>query len=303
MANTKEIKRRIWSIENTGKITKAMELISTIKMKKAQDLATEKKNYIKSLYEVFLNVSSAFSESRLFNIEKSGNPKTLWVLITSNKWLCGWYNINAMKEVSNYMKQNDWDIDFIAVGTKWAQFIARTWNTLISDMSANFSDDIDLGFTKSISRLILKEYLEWKYDRVVIFYNHFQNTITQVPISMDFMPITLENIEDYFSQVLGDDYESMSNIKKNVDYIIEPSKKIILDELLPMMIDNMFLDIVLEAKASEHSARMIAMKNAKDNAKKYREELTLRYNKARQAAITTEISEIVSWVESLKDTF
>lgn len=305
MANWKEIKRRIKSIKNTGKITKAMELISTVKMKKAQDLALEKKAYIRSVLEVFLSISDSLSESKFFS-KHTTEWKTLGVIITSNKWLCWGYNINVMKKVSQYMKENSWEkIDFVAVGKRWSQFIWRTGNTLVADFSTEFNDNIDLYFAKSISRLIQEKFLSPEYSKIKIFYNHYVNTIKQIPVAREFLPLTKVEIELYFKQVFWEDfYEDKDYLKNNIaktDYTIEPSKAEILKELLPMLIDSMFYDILIESKASEHSSRMIAMKNAKDNANKYAQKLTLAYNKARQAAITKEVSEIVSGVESMKE--
>lgn len=304
MANWKEIKRRIKSVKNTWKITKAMELISTVKMKKAQDLALEKKAYIRSILEVFLNISDSLKESKFFN--KHQWWKTLAVIITSNKWLCWGYNINVMKKVNAYMKENPEEkIDFIAVWKRWAQFVGRTWNTLLADFSHDFGDNVDLNFAKSVSRLIQEKFLTPEYSKIKLFYNHYVNTIKQVTLAREFLPLTKVGIEMYFKQVFGEDYyEDKEYLKKDTKkfyYTIEPSKQEVLNELLPMLIDSMFFDTLIEAKASEHSSRMIAMKNAKDNANKYASKLTLAYNKARQASITKEVSEIVSWVESMKE--
>lgn len=153
--------------------------------------------------------------------------------------------------------------------------------------------------------MIQEIYLQNDYAEVKIFYNHYVNTIKQIPVSRTFLPLTKVGIEMYFKQVFGEAfYEDKAYLKKDTqksEYVIEPSKQEVLDTLLPMLIDAIFYDILIEAKASEHSARMIAMKNAKDNAKKYASKLKIAYNKTRQAAITTEISEIVSGVESMKD--
>lgn len=304
MANWKEIKRRIKSIKNTWKITKAMELISTVKMKKAQDLALEKKAYIRSMLEVFLSISDSLNESKFF--KKNEWWKTLAVIITSNKGLCWGYNINVMKKVNTYMKENpSEEVDFIAVWKRWAQFVWRTWNKLVADFSHDFGDNIDLYFAKSVSRLIQEKFLTPEYSKIKLFYNHYVNTIKQVPVAREFLPLTKVGIEMYFKQVFWEDfYEEKEYLKKDTkksDYTIEPSKAEVLNELLPMLIDSMFFDALIEAKASEHSSRMIAMKNAKDNANKYASKLTLAYNKARQASITKEVSEIVSWVESMKE--
>jgi len=306
MANWKEIKRRIKSIKNTAKITKAMELISTVKMKKAQDLATQKKEYILWMMNVFSNLSESFSENKFFQkCDETEKWKTLWVIVSSNKWLCGWYNVNVFKQLNKFIKEKgieEWDMDFVALWKRWAQFVARTWNQLIADYSLEFTDHIDQTLSKNISRDLQEKFLSWEYNKVVLFYTNFVNTIKQVPLSRKFLPITRNSIENYFKDVLGDDYVPWSTTKSSAwAYSVEPSEEEFLNTVLPMFLDFKFYDILLEAKASEHSSRMIAMKNAKDNANKFADKLNLEYNKARQAAITKEVSEIVSWVESMKD--
>lgn len=300
MANWKEIKRRIKSIKNTSKITKAMELISTVKMKKAQDLALEKKEYISWILKVIMNLNGSLSENVFFEwVEKSS--KTLWVIITSNKWLCWGYNINVMKKVNEYMKKNNEQIDFVSLWKRWSQFVARTWNHIVADFSEWFTDNINYNFSKSVSRFISEKFASDGYDKVVVFYNYYKNTITQIPVARDFLPLTDEWIEKYFTAILWDKYQTSENTDENYKYTVEPTVEELVNEVLPMLIDSMFYDILIESKASEHSSRMIAMKNAKDNANKYASRLQLQYNKARQWAITKEISEIVGWVESMKD--
>ncbi len=299
MASWKEIKRRIGSINNTAKITKAMELISTVKMKKAQDLAIQKKEYIRGILEAFMNLNESLSETVFFN-KNPKSTKTLWVIITSNKWLCWGYNINVMKKVNEYMKKHDENIDFCSLWKRWSQFIARTGNNIIADFSEDFSDNINYGFSKSVSRFISEKFATGEYHKVVVFYNYYVNTIKQIPVAREFLPLTDESIENYFSTILWRDYKYTED-DKTLNYTIEPTVEELINEVLPMLVDAMFFDILIESKASEHSSRMIAMKNAKDNANKYADRLLLQYNKARQAAITKEVSEIVSWVESMKD--
>ena len=310
MANWKEIKRRIKSVKNTAKITKAMELISTVKMKKAQDLASEKKRYILWMMDVFSNLSESFSENKFFKkCQKDENWKTvwktLWVIVASNKWLCWWYNINVLKQVNKFVQEKnieEWEMDFVALWKRWAQFVARTWNKLVSDFSEEFTDNVDPKVSKQISRDLQKKFLSWEYSKVILFYTHYVNTIKQIALTRKILPITKNSVESYFEEVLWDEYVKWSlEWEHKETHVVEPSEEEFLDEVLPMFLDFKFYDILLEAKASEHSSRMLAMKNATDNAKKFAWELNLKYNKARQAAITTEIWEIVSWVESMKE--
>lgn len=303
MANDKEIKRKIASIKNTWKITKAMELISTVKMKKAQDLAIEKKDFVLEVLKIFLRLWDFFKDFPFFH--KWENKKTLWIIITSNKWLCWGYNINVMKRVNDYMSETKEDIDFMTLWKKASLFVVRTWNNLVSDFSENFWDTIDSMFVKNITSTIYDSFLSWEYSKVVVFYNYYQNSISQIPVAREFLPIEWDEIKNYLTKVAWKHFDikkELASIEDDVDYIVEPNVEDIALEVVPMILDMMFHDIMLEAKASEHSARMIAMKSAKDNAYKIADELTLKYNKARQTMITKEVSEIVWWVEALKDT-
>ncbi len=303
MANAKEIKRKISSIRNTGKITKAMELISTVKMKKAQSLATAKKTFVLELLKVFYRIEDSFEGSKFFR--KRPGEKRLVIMVTSNKWLCGWYNVNVMKEVNKYIKSENIDeksLDFITLWKKWAQFVARTGNNLIADFSPDFTDNLDESFMKQLSDFILDKYLEGDYKEVVIFYNYFQNTMSQIAVKDAFLPIEKENIFEYLLKITGKTKDEIFNPGAGEDnYEIEPSEAELVDMVIPMVLRMMIYDKLLESKASEHSSRMIAMKNAKESSKKIASKLTLQYNNARQAAITREVSEIVSGVESMKD--
>lgn len=303
MANAKEIKRKIGSIKNTWKITKAMELISTVKMKKAQNLAMEKRNFVLEMLKIFLRVEDYLSEFPLF-WENSNWTKTLAVVVTSNKWLCWGYNVNVMKKVNSYIKETGEDLDFVSIWKKASNFVAKTWNNLIADFSDDFTDNLDPVFTKKISELLREEFLTWKYNKVVVFYNFYVNTIKQIPVAKTSFPIDSDDIKKYLFSVLEDHFDIESEIKEmenTYSYDIEPSPEELVNNVMPIILDMMFFDTLLNAKASEHSARMIAMKNAKDSANKIAWALTLKYNKARQASITSEVSEITAWVESMKD--
>lgn len=302
MAWAKEIKRKITSIKNTGKITKAMELISTVKMKKAQDVALAKKEFILEILKIFLRIQEELADFPLF--QESEGKKTLGVVITSNKGLCWGYNVNVFKKVNTYVKNANEEIDFISIGKKAARFVAKTGNHLIADFSDHFTDNFEPIFIKNISKTIREEFLTGKYKKVVIFYTHYVNTIKQIAIDWEFLPVDQQDIESYLRRVAGQFFDvnlETGHLDNLFWYDVEPSVAEIANEVIPMILDMMFYDVILEAKASEHSSRMIAMKNAKDNAKKIAGNLTLKYNKARQWMITKEVSEITGWVEALKD--
>jgi F-type H+-transporting ATPase subunit gamma len=209
-----------------------------------------------------------------------------------------------MKKVNSYVKETGEELEYIAVGKKAANFVARTGNKLIADFSEDFTDNIEPLFTKNISKLMRDEFLSGKYNKVVVFYNHYVNTIKQIPVAKTQLPIDSEGIKDYLMHTL-EDYVDLEKEIKNLDdtysYDLEPTPEKLANEVIPMILDMIFYDTLLVAKASEHSSRMIAMKNAKDSAKKIADGLTLKYNKARQAIITREVSEITAGVESMKD--
>jgi len=302
MANAKEIKRKIKSIKNTAKITGAMELISTVKMKKAQDLALEKKEFVIEILKMFMHLEKSFVDFPLFKERKEW--KTLAVVVTSNKWLCWGYNVNVFKKVNSYMKETWEELEFITIWNKAAQFVASTGNTLLANFSEDFSDDIKSYFTRSVVDLLMTEFLTGKYSKVKIFYNYYVSAIKQIPVDRSFLPISKDWVKDYLIKVASkhiDVEEEMKKTEELDEFEVEPSKAELAEKILPIIVHMMFFDIMLEAKASEHSSRMIAMKNAKEAALKIAKKLTLQYNKARQALITREVSEITAWVESMKD--
>ena len=210
-----------------------------------------------------------------------------------------------MKKVNEYVKDNEKEeLEFITVGKKAAGFVARTGNKLLADFSEDFTDNIEPLFTKRISKMMRDEFMTGEYAKVVVFYNHYVNTIKQIPVAETRLPINAADIKDYLTSVIEDHYDLEKELGEKDDthfYDIEPSSEEVANEVIPIILDMIFYDVLLESKASEHSSRMIAMKNAKDSAKKIADELTLQYNKARQALITREVSEITAGVESLKD--
>lgn len=198
------------------------------------------------------------------------------------------------------MKETGEELEYITLGKKGAQFAARTGGTLVADYSATFTDSIDSIFAKNITRNIIEEFFSGKYKKVVVFYEYYVNTIKQVAVAREFLPIKAEDIKKYLEDIVGEDIAAQESADLH-GYDIEPNVESLVEEVLPIILSMMLYDVLLESKASEHSARMIAMKNAKDNAKKIAVSLTLKYNKARQAMITKEVSEITSGVEALKD--
>jgi F-type H+-transporting ATPase subunit gamma len=297
MASGKEIKWRIKSVKNTGKITKAMELISTVKMKKAQDSAVHARPFAIQAANLFMEISEGM-QSEVHN----ENKKELVLVIASNKWLCGGYNVNVFKTVASLVSENpQTTYHFVSAGKRARDFIARTGQTLISDFSDILKDTVDAKDAKQVSRMLQNEYKAQEYTSVRIIYSHFVSAISQKSLSKVLFPATKEDILSFLETIQPKRNLTEDTVQLKWDYEFEPSKEVLIEQVLPMIYDLMVLEAFLEAKASEHASRMVAMKNAKDSANKKVKSLTLTFNKARQAAITKEVSEIVSGVESMKE--
>ncbi|EKE27908.1 MAG: ATP synthase F1, gamma subunit [uncultured bacterium (gcode 4)] len=299
MASGKEIKWRIKTVKNTAKITKAMELISTVKMKKAQDSVLSSRPFAIEAIKILKEVWDSLKESVYLAWPKKKTKKELMVIISSNKWLCWGYNVNVFKKAASYIKENkDKQFDFITVWKKSQDFVVKTWWNLIEDFSEAIKDNIEISDSKLVSKNLITKYASWEYDKIIVIYSYYYSAITQKALAKQFLMIDKADIIEYLEDIVWVKVEDKWEAK---EYKIEPNKETIANEVIPMILDMMFYEILLEAKASEHASRMVAMKNAKDSAGKKVFELTLTYNKARQASITKEISEIVSWVESMKD--
>lgn len=282
MAGSKEIRTKIKSVENTRKITRAMEMVAASKMRKAQDRMRAARPYAEKIRQVAAHLSRANPEYKHpFLIKRDVIKNVAVIIITSDKGLCGGLNTNILRLVVTRMKE--WEnesknISICAIGNKGFSFMSRIGAKIKSHM-------IGLGDIPHIEKLIgavkvmLDAYNAGETDAIYISYNGFVNTMKQEPRMEQLLPLSSENLEP----------ENGSTW----DYIYEPDAKIVVDELLVRYIESLVYNAVTENQASEQSARMVAMKAASDNAKEVIGELKLIYNKARQAAITKEISEIV----------
>jgi F-type H+-transporting ATPase subunit gamma len=303
MASGKEIKSRIKSVKNTGKITKAMELISTVKMKKAQESVLS----LRPFALVVMNILSRIShEEEVFSsyITAPNVQRELIILVASQKGLCGGYNVNAFKKTAEYIRDDlgapyTRVYDYITVGKRAREFILRTGQNLVADFSEEIKDPLTPAESRRMVRFIVEEWKTGKYNKISIVYNHYVSAITQLPIIKTLFPVQTQEIEQFLTRVSG--VAPTTHESHSADFTIEPSPQMILEYTLPMIFDALVHETLLEARASEHAARMFAMKNAKDSANKKASALTLVYNKTRQGAITKEVSEIVSGVESMKD--
>jgi F-type H+-transporting ATPase subunit gamma len=288
MASTRDIRRRIKSVKNTRQITKAMELVAASKMKKAQQAALAGRPYAELMARMLAALADRVEEAHHPFLTRREVKTRGIILVTSDKGLAGPLNANLFKLVTEITTP----AKYAVVGRKGAQFIARTRRNLLADFTV--SDRVAFSEVKVVAEFMVKQYLEGVVDTVEILWPRFRNTLVQVPTLLPLLPLT--SVKDMIADLKSDAGDS-GTTKLNVSgqqMIFEPDPHTVLSALLPLYINREVHQQVLDAKASEHSARMVAMKTAKDNATKLLGDLTLEYNKARQAAITQEILEIAA---------
>ena len=286
MANLKEIRNRISSIGSTMQITSAMKMVSAAKLKKAQDAITAMRPYSSKLTELLQNLSATLDSDAGGAYSKQRDlSKVLLVVVTSNRGLCGGFNSSVIKETVQNITANYQDIhvDLLTIGKKGNDILSKTYPVI--DTRNNIYDELTFEKVAEVAEKIMHLYVGGTYDKIEIIYNRFKNAATQIPQVEQFLPI---------KPVEGD-------ANANADYIFEPSKEKIVLELIPKSLKTQLYKAVRDSFAAEHGARMTAMHKATDNATELRDELLLTYNKARQAAITNEILEIVGGAEALKN--
>jgi len=288
MASTRDIRRRIKSVKNTRQITKAMELVAASKMKKAQQAALAGRPYAELMARMLAAIADRVEEAQHpFLVKREVKTRGI-ILVTSDKGLAGPLNANLFKLVTEIKSP----AKYVVVGRKGAQFIARTHRNLLADFSV--SDRVAFSEVKVVAEFMVQQFLEGVVDTVEIIWPRFRNTLVQVPTLLPLLPLT--SIRDVVADLQKDAGHSAASRAgaSEQQMIFEPDPVSVLDALLPLYVNREIHQQVLDAKASEHSARMVAMKTAKDNATKLLGDLTLEYNKARQAAITQEILEIAA---------
>jgi len=286
MANLKEIRNRITSIGSTMKITNAMKMVSAAKLKKAQDAITAMSPYSNKLTELLQNLSATLEGDigSVYAQEREVN-KILLVVITSNRGLCGGFNSSIIKKSIHLIKNTyrGKQIDILAIGKKGNDFLSKE-HTVIANESDLF-DKLTFDNTAIVANQLMELFANETYDSIQIIYNNFKNAATQITTHEQFLPIVPAN----------------SDQSVNLDYIFEPSKIEIIEGLIPKSLKTQLYKSVRDSYAAEHGARMTAMHKATDNATELRDDLLLTYNKARQAAITNEILEIVGGAEALNN--
>ena len=284
MANLKEIRNRITSIGSTMQITSAMKMVSAAKLKKAQDAITQMRPYAEKLTELLQSLSASL-EGEVGGVysQQKEVSKVLIVVITSYRGLCGGFNSSVIKGTAKYIEDNykGKQVELLTVGKKGFDILSKSFKVV--EKNNEIFDDLTFDNVAVIAEKIMSLFAEGRFDKVELVYNHFKNAATQITTIEQFLPI---------EPVKG-------AVKVNTDYIFEPSKAEIVLQLIPKSLKTQLYKAIRDSFASEHGARMTAMHKATDNATELRDSLKLTYNKARQAAITNEILEIVGGAEAL----
>ena len=285
MANLKEIRSRISSVGSTMQITSAMKMVSAAKLKRAQDAIMKMRPYANKLTELLENLSSSIGsvDGGIYATERQVK-NVLLVTITSNRGLCGGFNAYIIKSAKTLIndKYVDAKVAVLSVGKKSSEHFRKN-NFTVASSHDDLFNDLTFDNVSKVAEGIMEQFVAGDYDKVVLVYNQFKNAATQIIMHENYLPIqTIENEGGQFS-----------------DYLFEPGKKEIVDELIPKSLKTQLFKAILDSHAAEHGARMTAMHKATDNAGELKKDLTLTYNKARQAAITGEILEIVGGAEAL----
>ena len=282
MANLKEIRNRISSVSSTMQITSAMKMVSAAKLKKAQDAITAMRPYSDKLTQMLVNLSSSVDFENVYLSPRKIENKLI-VCITSNRGLCGAFNSNVIKKCTEIANSSNQNISFFCIGKKGCDILSKNHNVIQSHNE--IFDDLTFENISAIADILMSKFLNKEFDSVQIVYNKFKNAATQIVTQEQYLPI--------------ENKDSENEQKESSDYIFEPSQTEIIYELIPKSLKTQLYKSIRDSYASEHGARMTAMHKATDNATDLRDQLKLTYNKARQAAITNEILEIVGGAEAL----
>jgi F-type H+-transporting ATPase subunit gamma len=286
MPSTRDIRRRIKSIKNTAQITKAMQMVAASKMRKAQQAALAGRPYASLMNDVLAEVTAHAGDFTHPLLERREERKRAVILVSTDKGLCGALNSNLLREAARLDKDTT---VFVSAGRKASQFVARTRRQLAAEFS--YKDAPMFSEARSISRFVQEMFLGGQVDRVDVLFTNFISTLNQKPELRPFLPVG--EIRGVSAGLEGES-SSVDLQKGKNEFLFEPGAASVLGAVLPHYLNFLMYQILLESKASEHSARMVAMKNATDNAKQLIKDLTLEYNKIRQANITKELLEITS---------
>ena len=281
MANLRDIRRRIKSVKNTAQITRAMQLVAAAKMKKAQDQALAGRDYALQLNGVLQDISEGFGETTHPLLEPREGNRELVLVISTDKGLCGPLNTNLARKLR---EKTSPDADYVTVGRKLRVVLEKLERNIVADFSVK--DPVPFADARAIAKLVSKLFLEDKYDKVSIAFTKFGNTLSQSPEVVQLLPV--ETPTGY------------ADATDTNEFLFEPSTEDVLGAILPLYVNFKVFQALVDSRASEHSARMVAMKAATDNAKKFIKELTLEYNKLRQGAITAELLEITTAMKAME---
>lgn len=287
MPNLKEIRSRITSVGSTMQITSAMKMVSAAKLKRAQDAITQMRPYSNKLTDLLQSLSSSLDGSENNQYSDSREVKKLLIVaITSNRGLCGGFNSYIIKSAKNIIEKqnNNTDVEILSIGKKSSEHFTKNGYKMFS-VHDEVYNELTFENISIIAETIINKFLSKEFDRVVLVYNQFKNAATQIIMNENYLPID----------------NSAEEKTQTADYIFEPNQNEIVKELIPKSLKTQLFKAVLDSHAAEHGARMTAMHKATDNAAELKKELTLTYNKARQAAITGEILEIVGGAEALNN--
>ncbi|MDD3190651.1 MAG: ATP synthase F1 subunit gamma [Candidatus Pacebacteria bacterium] len=296
MQSTRYIRRQIQSTKNTAKITKAMEMVSAAKMRKSQEAALIARPYAEAALKLLGNISNSVESKKDYPLLMERKVEKICLLVaTSDKGLCGGLNSTILKEAVKIISENqDKEISLITIGKKAEKFFRGKQNILA--VFENIGDTVELGETLPISKMLMDDFLGEKYDRVIAVYTNFVSTLKQEAKVKNLLPVTEESFKETLDEMGRDEKGRTKKMVDNTEYLFEPSAEEVLKYLLPALVETQVFHVILESNASEHSARMVAMKNATDNAKELLEDLKLSYNYARQQKITQEMTEIAAGV-------
>ena len=291
MASTRDIRRRIKSVKSTAQITKAMQLVAAAKMKKAQDQANNGRSYVELMNKILVSLRDAAEEGSHPYFNEGEGSKTLVLVIASDKGLCGALNTNLFKKLLT--ADLPADADYITVGRKATQTLSRLRKNLIADFP--IKDPAKFAELRPVGVMIQEKFRSGKYSKVFVVFNNFINTVTIMPTVEQLLPVdkvTLGGKRNF--EGMGSALKVEETSTDVPEYTFEPSAASVFESILPQYVNNTLYQMLLEARASEHSSRMVAMKNATDNAKQMLKDLSLEYNKLRQASITNELLEITT---------
>tara|TARA_B100000780_G_scaffold242144_1_gene184831 strand:+ start:3336 stop:4226 length:891 start_codon:yes stop_codon:yes gene_type:complete len=289
----KEVRERIGSVQNTMQITSAMKMVSAAKLRRAQDAITRMRPYAEKIQSILTNVSSTLDSSEGVFSEERKVQTALVVVITSNRGLCGAFNNNSIKMANSAIlkhKNNGSNVVVLPLGKKAFEVLERNGETLadgFGDASLTIFDNLNFEAASEIAQKVMDGFVAKQWDSVEVAYSKFKNAAVQIPTREDFLPI-LESTTD-----------SQEDTSSSTDYIFEPDRTEIIENILPSALKTQLYKALLDSNAAEHGARMTAMHSATENAGDLLQELKISYNKARQTSITTEILEIVAGSEAL----